>query len=230
MEQQIQSPSLNELPFIPGQPANDVVITTGRLDDLEKDLNLKLATPYRVIIEAGIRGDFSTFNTIQRVICAYLCVQMRTYAKKNPKYREYVNWLNELGHLALEGRQVQTRTTLHNFDFKDVFEALNILSGGKINKGIDELGDKLIYPVANFPIRMKKEVFYPLLEEWAPGLIKGILGNKLTLYITTDFQFAVEERFWQCEGLCELIGKHRKFDTYHFGPDSKLYVLSAVLV
>lgn len=188
-------------------------------------LNASLTHPFRVVIEAAIRGEYHTWPELQQNICGLFATKMRVLAQKNTRYKKFVLSLNELGLLAYEGKNVYTTTSTTNFDFKQVFKALEILTRGKIVPADVKLGELTLYPVKNFPIDMKKDVIYKMLSEVHPYLLEGIKKHKLPLYLTEDFHLAVGCDFWDHEDLCDCIGKHRQFDFYQFSPTFKLYVL-----
>ena len=192
-------------------------------------LKVSLTHPYRVLIEAAIRGEYGTWSELQQNVCALFATKMRLLAKKDPKYKKFVLGLNELGLLSQEGKKVYTTTTTTNFNFNQVFDGIDLLTKGKISKNKTQLGQLTLYPVRNFPIEFKKQVVYRMLSDISPQLLAGIMKYELPLYVTEDFHLAVGCDFWDHEERSDCIGKHRQFNFYQFSPVFKLYVLDKPL-
>lgn len=187
-------------------------------------LNKDLVYPYRAVIEASIKKENFEWSLLKNLIAAFFATKMRDYGKKNPKYAQYISGVNELGVLAQEGKKVNTIINTLVFDYHKLWIGLNILSHGRLFKNMKIHKELELYPITNFDIHLKQDFLYALFEETFPGLIRKLMKNKVMIYLTSDFNFAVSANILDIEGVNEQVKTKQCGDVIELNDKVKLYL------
>lgn len=191
----------------------------------KEGLNPLYTTLLRAIIDLDIEGGFTTLPIVQKMVLIEVAAYLRTLKVKDKAYRGYINEVLALGLQASEGKKVVIETNIATFDYGIAFKALEKLSGTKLRASGVSVGELPLYRLRSFSVRFKNNYIYPLLDECFSGLASLMKKHKLELYVSHDFNLAVEARFWEIEELTDLLSKVRCFDRYKLKPDLTLYIL-----
>lgn len=192
------------------------------------DLNHDLVYPYRAVIEAAIKGENAEWPLLKNIMAAYFASRMREYGKKNPKYTKYISGVNELGVLANEGVKVNTIINTLVFDFKHLWQGINILTKGRVFKNRKQVESLELYPVTNFDFDLKKHFLYESFEESYPGLIRTLIKNKLMVYVTSDFNFAVSQSVLDIATVSEQVLAKKYGNVIEMNAGVKLYLFEGI--
>lgn len=191
-------------------------------------LNHDLVYPYRAVIEAAIKGENVEWSLLKNILAAYFAFRMREYGKQNPKYTKYISGVNELGVLANEGVKVNTIINTLVFDFKHLWRGIDILTKGRVFRNRKEINGLELYPITNFDYDLKKHVLYGSFEESFPGLIRTIKKNKMMVYVTSDFNFAVSETVLDIAMVSEQVLQRKYGNTIDMNDGIKLYLFEGI--
>ena len=154
--------------------------------------------------------------------------RLAAYGKQNPKYTKYISGVNELGVLANEGVKVNTIINTLVFDFKHLWRGIDILTKGRVFRNRKEINGLELYPITNFDYDLKKHVLYGSFEESFPGLIRTIIKNKMMVYVTSDFNFAVSETVLDIAMVSEQVLQRKYGNTIDMNDGIKLYLFEGI--
>lgn len=191
-------------------------------------LNHDLVYPFRAVIEAAIKGENTEWPLLKNIMAAYFASRMREYGKKNPKYAKYISGVNEMGVLATEGVKVNTIINTLVFDFKHLWKGIDILTKGRLFRNVKQIGELELYPVTNFDFDLKKHFLYEAFEEAYPGLIRKIIKNKLMVYVTSDFNFAVSQSVLDIATVSEQVLAKKYGNVIELNDGVKLYLFEGI--
>ncbi len=192
--------------------------------DLSK-LNIEIAEPYKVIMESAATGDFDTFSQLKKDICSYFGMAMYRFGVNNQDYMTLIYAMRALYWTAEDGGEVVIETNVTGYDYSKVFIGLNLISGKSINKNTITWRGLTMYPAINFPIHVKDDVIFQPLIKLHPDFMKLIKKNKLMLYVTSDFNLAIDKKFLTIEELTQHLTTYWNDAHYQFPNGLHLYII-----
>lgn len=205
------------------------VIDSGKYLRVRKDklaldkLNPLLTHTFQCLIESTISDSWDKTNPIMLNMFGLFASKMRVLGKKNPDYDAFVTTYTDLAYRAEEGNTVKLEKDLTKFDYADVFKALDVLTKKQFGRGATQWRGLTLYPLQNIQSDVKQYALYPLLDSFCDGLAKYIKKNKVSVYITSDFQFAIDHDLRNILELQSLSGLLNQ-NFYQLG-STKIYSL-----
>lgn len=195
-------------------------------DRLPEGVDPEIYSMARAIADATVIGELPNMNDIKTTLSGMFISRMLvSYSKKNPQYLEVMAAMRQLVRMASENHKVVTRTNFATYDYSRIFELLDVIGATIGAKASCTKGDLGMYELSGFPTIFKKEVVYRILNTIDKRIANLIKKNNLKMYVTEDFNLAIENRFWQVEELTDILSKLRGFDRYKITPNTTLYVL-----
>lgn len=189
------------------------------------ELDIQIAEPYKVIMESAATGDFDHFTQLQKDLCSYFGMAMYRWAVVNQKYMRLVTAMRSLYWIAEEGGEVIIETNIIGYDFGNVFKGLDRISSKSISKNSKNWNGLDLYPIVNFPVTVKRDTMYAPLTEIAPDFLKVIKKLKLMLYVTSDFNLAIDRKLQSDKNIVETLEQYWQNGHYQFKHGLKLYLI-----
>lgn len=192
--------------------------------DLTK-LNIEIAEPYKVIMESAVTGDFDIFPQLQKDICSYFGMAMYRWATVNKDYMALITAMRSLYWIAEDGGEVIIETDVAGYDYGKVIIGLNLISGKALAKNSITWNKLTLYPVVNLPVMVKKDNIYTPLMEIYPNFLKVIKRMGCMLYLTSDFNLAIDKRLHDDKEVKEALEQYWQMGHYQFRRGLKLYLI-----
>lgn len=152
-------------------------------------LDIELYVPYQSAFDAILDNTFDDQPLVVQALQGWMAEAFRRYAQKNKAYLDIVLTCAKKLQLKSEGKpfgQIMPKEQRPNPNH--IFKTLVKLK--QLPKP-HVLGEVEYYVVSDFNERIKKEFFYPAIEDALPGLMSYLKKNKIKLLLGNDFVFAL---------------------------------------
>lgn len=152
-------------------------------------LDIEMYVPYQAAFDSILDNTFDEQPMVVQALQGWMAEAFRRFAQKNKAYQDIVLTCAKRLQLKSEGKpfgQIMPKEQRPNPNH--VFKTLVKLK--QLPKP-HVLGAVEYYVVSDFNERIKKEFFYPAIEDALPGLMPYLKKNKVKLLLGNDFVFAL---------------------------------------
>lgn len=152
-------------------------------------LDNEIYVPYQCAIDSILDNTFDQQPLVVQALQGWMAEAFRRYAQKHKQYFRVVHDCAVKLHLKDSGKSFgQISPKEHRPNDNHVFKTLVKLK--QLPPPVTR-GEFEYYPLDKFSIRIKKEFFYPAIEDSLPGLMTYLKRNKIKLLLGNDFVFAL---------------------------------------
>lgn len=155
----------------------------------EAILDIEIYVPYQAAIDSFLDDTFEDQPIMVQALQGWMAEAFRRFAQKKKSYQNIVLTCARKIQLKDMGKPFgQVIPKEHRPSPSHIFKTLVKLK--QLHKPHVK-GEVDYYVVSEFPERLKKEYFYPTIDEALPGLMTYLKKNKVKLLLGNDFVFAL---------------------------------------